>query len=253
MRSYFLFNGQRSTDFGLNIEEYPAYTTAQRRVTEFEQPYSNGVWLYDTGRFGNASAEYAVYLKAQRRRLPEAAARVATWLQGPSGYQVLTDTYDPEHFRLARFAGPLDLSSWFHWYGRATLEFTCLPQRWLYSGQSPTTLTGVLDGSSNTPRVATILNPGMPSLPLVTLRRSGSSSGGWLQVGGRSIYVSIPASGITIDFEQMTGYAPGDPGTPLTDSVATWSEQLEIPSGASEIRWGDFAETIEITPRWWHL
>lgn len=249
--SYFSFDGQKSCDFGLTIEEYPAYVTAEKRVTEFDQPNANGVWVYDTGRFGNAAAEYAVYLKAFRGRLPEAAARVATWLQSPPGYRRLEDTYDPDHYRLARFVGPLDLSSWFHWYGRATLQFSCLPQRWLISGQNQIVLNGTLDSAEATPRAATIVNPGMPSAPLVTMYGNGGA--GALRIGGQTIFLTIPSSGITIDCYEMTAYAPDDPETVLTGLLSGMTTPLEIPAGMSEIRWSDTSETINVVPRWWHL
>ena len=43
---------------------------------------------------------------------------VANWLCGPAGYQKLEDSYDVETYRRAYFAGPLDVESILHRFGR---------------------------------------------------------------------------------------------------------------------------------------
>lgn len=117
MKSFFRFAGGLSLDYGIVIEEYPEYHTAQRVIETQTVPGRSGNLVFDTGAYGNVEQEYTVHLKAKPNTLHQAARRAAIWLQSPRGYQVLEDSYDPEVFRKAVFTGPLELTNWFERYG----------------------------------------------------------------------------------------------------------------------------------------
>lgn len=249
MSNYFTFNGQKSSDFNMKIESYPNYTTAAKKISELEQPGANGVWVYDTGLFDRASVEYSVYLKADRGELPALASDVAAWLQGPIGYQQLEDTYDPDYYRMAIFAGPLDLSSWFHWYGRATLSFSCRPERWLKSGQDEQILNGTVSGTMMN---IVVDNPGMPAAPIFILQNNENAYGS-ISAGGTTVAFSdLPAGSITFDAELMLAYETNNPDTNLTNHISG-SSVLRIPSGQSIIRCSTSFTQVKMIPRWWKL
>jgi len=58
-----------------------------------------------------------------------------------SGYCRLEDTYEPEHYRMARYVGSPDVANILFKFGRAELEFEVQPQRYLKSGEQEVGLT----------------------------------------------------------------------------------------------------------------
>ena len=152
MRSTIYFNGKSSADFGLIVEYYPESVHAARRGELISIPGRNGVIIREDGAYDTYSQTFQIWFRNTLNRDTFQTARdVAEWLLGASGFCRLEDTYEPEHFRLARFVGPLNVETVLKNHGRATLEFDVQPQRYLKSGETPLTFTG---GSS-----ATITNP----------------------------------------------------------------------------------------------
>ena len=119
---------------------------------------------------------------------------VARILATKSGYQVLTDDYDSEHYRLAYFKNSYEVENRFTRAGKFTLVFHCRPERYLISGNVE------LDVANN----GTVFNPtGFSSKPLIHITGSGS---GTLTVAG----VTMAFTGITdylnIDSDTMNCY-----------------------------------------------
>ena len=152
MRSTIYFNGKSSADFGLIVEYYPESVHAARRGELISIPGRNGVIIREDGAYDTYSQTFQIWFRNTLNRDTFQTARdVAEWLLGASGFCRLEDTYEPEHFRLARFVGPLNVETVLKNHGRATLEFDVQPQRYLKSGETPLTFQG---GS-----VSTITNP----------------------------------------------------------------------------------------------
>lgn len=150
------FNGKSSSSFGITVECYPSPNRPARRGTVLQIPGRNGNLVIEDGTYENVTLKFDVYLSAEPANLYDRAAAVADWLLGSSGYQRLTTEYEPDIFRLARFAGPLDIEAILNSHGRATLEFDCYPQRFdalghvysdygsLSSGSAAITNTGIM-------------------------------------------------------------------------------------------------------------
>lgn len=150
------FNGKSSSSFGIIVERYPSPNRPARRGTVLQIPGRNGNLVIEDGTYENVTLKFDVYLSAEPANLYDRAAAVADWLLGSSGYQRLTTEYEPDIFRLARFAGPLDIEAILNSHGRATLEFDCYPQRFdalghvysdygsLSSGSAAITNTGIM-------------------------------------------------------------------------------------------------------------
>lgn len=152
MRSTIYFNGKSSADFGLIVEYYPESVHAARRGELITIPGRNGVIIREDGAYDTYSQTFQIWFRNTLNRDTFQTARdVAEWLLGASGFCRLEDTYEPEHFRLARFVGPLNVETVLKNHGRATLEFDVQPQRYLKSGETPLTFAG---GD-----VSTITNP----------------------------------------------------------------------------------------------
>ena len=143
MRSTIYFNGKSSADFGLIVEYYPESVHAARRGELIPIPGRNGVIIREDGAYDTYQQTYQIWFRNTLNRDTFQTARdVAEWLLGASGFCRLEDTYEPEHFRLARFVGPLNIETVLRDHGRATLEFDVQPQRYLKSGETPISYEG---------------------------------------------------------------------------------------------------------------
>ena len=139
--------GRSSDDVHVIVERYPSVTLAGRKMDTQAVPGRNGDLLFEQNAYQNYIQAYEVYMSAERIRLPRAMREVANWLCGPSGYQKLEDDYDVETYRRAYFAGPLDVESIMHRFGRATIEFSCQPQRFLRAGDQTVELSHSIHGA----------------------------------------------------------------------------------------------------------
>lgn len=238
MKSKFVFSGQSSDDYCLTIEYMPSYSTAKKNIDTYSVPGRSGALIFDTGTFGNVTQSYEVWLKAPSGMNTHQTAReIANWLLGQKGYQRLEDTYDPEVYRKAYFSGPVDVENWFGKYGRCKLDFTCMPQRWLKSGEF---CQDVASGE-------TLYNNWQPALPLIEISGTGICM---FRIGGYLVSVSdIPQDGIVIDCETQNAYS----GEVNCNNLITLDSGFPVLNNGENkitILLGD-VETLKITPRWW--
>lgn len=239
VRSYFYFNGARSTDKGLTIEQCPTIVTGQRAVEKITVPGRSGDLVIDTGAYGNYTQPYEIWFMDKIQGTARAARDIAQWLLSGTGYMRLEDSYDPEVFRLAMFTGPIDVDNWMLRAGRATLEFDCQPQRWLKSGQNPIT---VQSGQS-------LINNWQPALPLIKVTGTGDGS---LTVGSSTFTISDMPGGILLDSETQDAYW-GDPYTNLNNNVQVNGGFPVLQAGETAVSFSGDITAVQITPRWWSL
>jgi len=206
LRSTIYFNGKSSADFGLIVEYYPESVHAARRGELISIPGRNGVIIREDGAYDTYSQTFQIWFRNTLNRDTFQTARdVAEWLLGASGFCRLEDTYEPEHFRLARFVGPLNVETVLKNHGRATLEFDVQPQRYLKSGETPLTFTG---GAS-----ATIMNPTQfEARPLLKFSNVSSSPNPEVQtLTMRENYVILPSGKVRDTSTINPGYAVSNP------------------------------------------
>lgn len=234
VKNYFEFAGRRSTDYGLVIEAYPDYIAGERIIEKKEIPGRNGALVFDTGAYSNATVSYEVWCKGDYADLRE----IVRWLMQPNGYQRLSDNYDDEVYRMALCSNPIQFDVMMKRYGRATIEFDCQPQRFLTEGEAG---ISVSNG-------AVVFNPGMPSLPLITVSGSGA---GRITVGNYVVAISeIPSTGLMIDCDLQDAYS----GTENKNSLITLSDGFPVlKSGENEIGYSGGVTSLKMIPRWWML
>lgn len=230
--------GRSSDDVHVIVERYPSVTLAGRKLDAQAVPGRNGDLLFEQNAYQNYIQSYEVYMSAERIRLPRAMREVANWLCGPSGYQKLEDDYDVETYRRAYFAGPLDVESIMHRFGRATIEFSCQPQRFLRAGDQTMELS---QGEA-------LLNPtAFTALPLITVAGTGA---GTLTVGGATVTInSMPRGIVVLDSDTQNAYY----GAFNLNSTVSASEFPTLPAGESPVRWTGGITSVKIKPRWWTL
>lgn len=262
MRSFFMFNGKSSADYGLTLEYLPDAAFPERRGESYQIVGRNGTQYREDGTFENYEQTYKVWIRdaLSYRDVYQISNDVANWLLGSSGYCRLEDTYNPESFRLARFAGSLDFQTTMLKYGRATLVFDCLPQRYLKSGE----VVFETDGTA-----LTLNNPtGFTASPLIRVTGSGTVGIGVSKmVDGEAastlnIKLGIGSSEKTVVLDsaaytaQVNGVDVDDgiqfSGIPYATFPKFESGQYEIAPLTGESYTGTIS-TIEVVPRWWAL
>ena len=230
--------GKSSDDVHVVVERYPSMPLAARKLDVQSVPGRSGDLIFPQDAYENYVQQYEVYISAERIRLPRAMREVAQWLCAPKGYQRLEDSYDLETFRNAYFVGPLDVESIMHRFGRATIEFSCQPQRWLRSGETESRLS---NGQS-------LLNPtAFTAKPLITVTGTGA---GTLTVGDVTVTInSMPRGVIVLDSDTQNAYY----GALNLNSTISAPEFPTLPAGESAVRWTGGITSVEIIPRWWTL
>lgn len=236
--SYFIFNGHRSTEFKIGIEQCRSYPTAARSVERQTIPGRAGELLRETGTYSNVTQSYEIYFNGKAGGMTAAAAKITQWLMSARGYRRLEDSYEPDCYRMANFAGSLDIENWMNLYGRVVLQFDCMPQRWLKSGEVPIAITA--QGQS-------LPNQWQPAMPLIQLTGTGS---GELSVGSSTISITGIDGSLTIDSETQNAYD----GTTNKNNTITVSGGFPVlGTGNTPVTWSGGITAIKITPRWWRL
>lgn len=236
MRSAIYFAGRRSLDFGICVEYCPPFRTGGILYEKKPVPGRNGeLVLKAKPALSNYTQPYEIWFSGKRKDTIQDGRDIALWLLSQSGYARLEDTYDPETYRMALFAGPLDVENWMLCRGRATLEFDCMPQRFFKSGEQP---VAVQSG-------ARLYNAHMPALPLIRVSGTGS---GTLTVGQSTIAVSGMTGGVTIDSDTQNAY---DGQTNKNNSIIVTGGFPVLGPGETAVLFSGGITSVEITPRWW--
>lgn len=233
MNSFFVWSGETSFSKGLTIERCPSFGAGQRIVEKTTVPGKSGDLVFDTGAFSNYTQSYEIWFRDKSAGMTSAAKDIATWLLSPLGYQKLEDSYDPDVFRMAVFTGPIEVENWMLTYGRATIEFDCMPQRWLKSGQTP---ISILSGQS-------ILNQWQSTKPLLIL-----SGNGQVQIGNSVIEISGTNGQFYIDCDTENAYQ----GTEnINSNIEVVDNTFPVLSkGQTQITYTGI-DDLQIIPRWW--
>ena len=240
------FNGQNSRDFGLIITAYPPINHGAKRGEAYTIAGRNGTFYREDGTFDNYIQPYEVAVIEKNRRADLRASDIATWLMGANGFCRLEDTFEPEIFRMARFAGPLNIEQILGKYGRCTIEFDCLPERWLRSGEEP--ISTIFLGN--------IYNP-TPNYARPLIKMSGGTDTLSLTLNGTKV-IEVTGQGsnnpVIIDCDAATiTDASGENIMGAATFYLPYNEFPKLAPGANTIFFGSNVTAYEITPRWWVL
>lgn len=228
------WHGVSSDDVFLIVERYPARPMPARKGEAVPIPGRNGAHIEQQDAFENYIQPYEVYLSGEfHGHLPAVARAAARWLL-VKGYQRLEDSYNLNEFRLAYVMGGQTFQSYLNEFGRAMIEFSCDPRRFLKNGDVPRPLV----------RGSTLLNPtGETALPILTLHGSGA---GTLTLGGSTL--TIPDVNETvIDCELKQIYRAG---ASLNGSSSGAFFAL---GDEAAVNWTGGITSVDIRPRWWYL
>lgn len=164
----FSFDGVSSDTYGVYITEGASYNAPERAVEMLEIPGRNGHFALDQGRFENVEVTYHVFIDGSSETdYSSNLSDLRNWLCSKVGYARLTDSYNPNEFRMAVYKSGLEVDGTSIQSGEFNVVFDCKPQRWLTSGE---TAVSVADGG-------TLNNPTLfESEPLLAVKGYGNIS-----------------------------------------------------------------------------
>lgn len=232
---YFTYNGRSSLEFNTKISGNGTFAAPQRDIEKQEVPGRSGDLLIDNGKFKNITIPYEAYITED---FDKSIAALRAFLLSTSGYLRLEDTYHPDEFRLAAYAGPFDPKVHAVSSGSFTLEFDCMPQRFLKSGE--------IAFRVNAGEAMKIWNPcEYIAKPEIIVTGTGT-----FQVNDVTAQVAENSRSITIDSEIQECYE----GTTNRNSAVSLSGYKfpELVPGENVIAAGENIY-LQIKPRWWTI
>ena len=226
--------GISSDLYNVVVERFPNQPGPSRRYEVIPVQGRNGDLLIDGNAYDNYIQSYDIYFNAEKNKTPAGARAVRQWLQQPIGYQKLEDSYDPQFFRMAYYSGPTDIENVMNLFGRATLSFTCKPQRWRKEGQFSTLYSFPTK----------LYNEWFPALPLIKVNGTGAGN---LYVGSYTVNVLSLDEYVYLDSETQNAYKDT-----LNKNNTIYAPDFPIlQPGETLISWDGEIESVEVTPRWW--
>lgn len=175
----FTFNGHSSTEFGIRIERLPDLNRSERKYKSESVPGRNGKIYQLQNAWEEVEVSYDIFAGGPNDGDVVASfSGIMEWLNSADGYAVLSDTYDSTHYRMAVFVDATAVSSQWHTWGKATITFSCRPER--YIAETPATLTNPM----------TINNPTNHNAHPV-LELNGSGYANLVRIDGRTNVLGI--------------------------------------------------------------
>lgn len=162
-----VFDGINSLNYGVYITGEAVFNSPQRAVEAVTVPGRNGDVLLDLGRYENIEVTYHAGVFGVDQS--EFATKIRTFrnlLASRVGYKRITDTYNPNEYRMGTFIASVDVTpTSMDRHGEFDIVFNCKPQRFLTSGETAITVT---DGG-------TVTNPTLfESQPLLAIKGYGT-------------------------------------------------------------------------------
>lgn len=147
MINHFTFNGTSTAQLGLIVSGVSIFGAGSRKVEKAGIPGRNGDLQIELGGFNNYTVRYTVSIT---KNFTTTAQQIREWLLESKGYCDLTDTYHPDEIRKACFNSDIEFTtSMLYKYGQASIQFDCLPERYLTTN-TPITTTATADTTTDT-------------------------------------------------------------------------------------------------------
>lgn len=267
MLNYFTYNGKRSIDFGIYIEHSPDSVHAERRGDLLKVAGRNGYIVQEDDTFENYNQTYEVGFKKEfQRDAYQKSSDIANWLLGSSGYLRFEDTYEPEVYRMARFANPFAVNTLLNRrYGKTKLIFDFQPERYLKSGENEILVASNIDLSQGTfIEQFEVINPySVPAKPILNISGTGSvkltfeSADLSDRLIDFTVRFAVAGSNVTLDCKT---HKVSEPSWILYDSLTKYPELPTLKPGRNLIAVSNNGVvnpgtliSLSVIPRWWSL
>lgn len=134
---YFIFDGIKSSDYGVWINGRETFNAPARRYNEYVVPGRNGTLTIDGGSFEDLEVTYPAFIVENFGANIEA---FRNQLMTKTGYVRMTDSYHPDEYYLAKYMSGLEANVLPKGVaGSFDLTFKRDPRRFLISGETPVT------------------------------------------------------------------------------------------------------------------
>lgn len=241
------WNGVPSSSVSVVVEQPPNYRAAERDYETIHIPGRSGDLLVDNESYKNVARPYKIAFGSAQKNHSEMAAAVSEWLHSANGYARLEDTYEPEYYRMAVYKDDIDIVNILDHLGRVTINFDCMPQRFLKSGERTISFIN----TTSLPKAFTLRNPtGFTAKPLITV--FGGDSGD-IVINGLRLRILSLNDPVTIDCDLLEAYT----GDISHNSFISWPNGERIfptlKPGLNEMAVSRTVTKVEVIPRWWTL
>lgn len=237
----FYFAGKHTGEFSMYAEYYPAQKTPARKHQTVSVPGRSGDLHFAEDAFENFIQPYECYFHG-KLPTPEQSHAVKAWLSAAPGYHRLEDAYDPKHFHLASFWGPMDIENTLNEFGRCVVNFDCMPQAYLISGEQK--LSYEAPGAIDNPTLFT-------ALPIITVYGTGP---GTVTIGSCTVEIKKITQPIILDCDTQNAYSQPGEGAPEPQNSNI--KAIPFPAlepGSNPIAFDGGITKLEIVPRWWEI
>lgn len=237
MIQFLTFAGRASYDFGIHISGEALFDAPKRKYTSQEIPGRNGNLLIDERSFENINVKYPCGITDD---MPARIKEFINFAGSKAGYQRLEDTYNPDEFRLAQYAGGTQVKAedYMNRAGTFDLEFNCKPQRFLKSGEKQIELlaAGIIYNKTN-----------FGSQPKLRVTGSGNGTVG---IGDYMITITDLNDYMDIDCELMDATKG-----PINENakVSFNADLFLLEPGENGISFTGGIQSVIITPRWFKI
>ena len=190
------FDGLNSADYDVFIAGDGAFDSPERRGEMVTIPGRNGTLFIDEDSFENITVTYPAFIGEKSHDKFRTKLRdLRSDFGARKTYKKLTDTYNPDEFRLAVFHNGIETDPKCNVRaGSFNISFDCKPQRFLNSGEIPVTYTANGEITNPTPFAASPL-----------LKVTGN---GLITIGDYQVSVTGNEGTFWIDSELMEAYIP---------------------------------------------
>lgn len=243
----FKFDDIDSTDYGVYITGAAVYNAPVRAVEMITVPGRNGAIAIDQGYFENIEVTYpAGAFAVDQSGFASKITDLRNALASRYTYKRLTDTYNPNEFRMGLYKDGLEVDAVvYHQAGQFDITFVCKPQRWLVSGETPQTFNAS----------GTITNPTLfGAKPLLEVHGYGN-----LTLGTSVLTVLNGGSGanqvLYIDCEAQEAWEVVA-GAKISRNDYIQHSTGDFPvlnAGVNTVGLGANMSRVIITPRWWRI
>lgn len=230
------FAGINSLDKGLYVSGSKIFKSAEKEYSKISVPGRNGDLLLFENRFKNVDIVYdGIVISDYNTNVID----IMAWLLSQTGYKRLEDTYNPDYYREALYAGPVEFDTLLLSAGSTSITFDCKPERWLKSGE---TVTNILQAGV----IKKITNPTLFNAhPIIRVYGTGE-----VGIGTGSFTVNTAGTSyIDINCDIHDCYE----GATNQNSKVTISKWPELTPGDNGIVMAPTITKIQITPRWWTI
>ena len=234
MMNYLTFGKINTKNFNAFVSGESTFVTAERDIEVIPIPGRNGTLSVDNGCFHNVSIVYPCFIVDSFRANYDALR--AAFLS-ESGYNKLIDTYDPDHYRRARYTAAIDPEmTQLNRHGKFDLAFDCDPRRFLVSGDKVVTFSA--NGSIKNP---TLYN----ALPFI--RAYGT---GYFEISGVRVTITSASIYTDIDCELQEAYKGS---TNCNGNITLDNGEFpKLIPGINQVTISGISR-IELTSRWWTI